>query len=285
MTFQEIKYFALTKSHGQYINLLSVSSPIKASEKAFELFSQPRKGKLQLDKIPEILLDAEFETFIYEENQYQMYVWKGSEEIILLVHGWESNTSRWKKLLPFLRETGKTIVAIDAPAHGLSTGIEFTVPNYANVINELTKIYNPKYIIGHSIGGAASIYYQYLNQNSNIEKMVLLGSPSDLQVLIDNFCEMLSLNDKVKFELENQFSSRFKMKIDAFSGAKFAKHITTKTLIVHDNQDTVVSISEAKKLAQNWKNSQFIVTNDLGHGMHSKKLYLKIVDFIFETND
>ena len=285
MTFQEIKYFALTKSYGQYINLLSVSSPIKASEKAFELFSQPRKGKLQLDKIPEILLDAEFETFIYEENQYQMYVWKGSEEIILLVHGWESNTSRWKKLLPFLRETGKTIVAIDAPAHGLSTGIEFTVPNYAKVINELTKIYNPKYIIGHSIGGAASIYYQYLNQNSNIEKMVLLGSPSDLQVLIDNFCEMLSLNDKVKFELENQFSSRFKMKIDAFSGAKFAKHITTKTLIVHDNQDTVVSISEAKKLAQNWKNSQFIATNDLGHGMHSKKLYLKIVDFILETND
>ncbi len=285
MTFQEIKYFALTKSYGQYINLLSVSSAVKASEKAFELFSQPRKGKLQLDKIPEILLDAEFETFIYDENQYQMYVWKGSDEIILLVHGWESNTSRWKKLLAFLKETGKTIVAIDAPAHGLSTGIEFTVPTYAKVIAELTKIYNPKYIIGHSIGGAASIYYQYLNQNSNIQKIVLLGSPSDLQVLINNFCEMLSLNDKVKTELENQFSSRFNMKIEDFSGAKFANHIVTKTLIVHDNQDTVVSILEAKKLASNWKNAQFIVTNDLGHAMHSKKLYQKIVAFLSETND
>ena len=285
MTFQEIKYFALTKSYGQYINLLSVNSAVKASEKAFELFSQPRKGKLQLDKIPEILLDAEFETFIYDENQYQMYIWKGSDEIILLVHGWESNTSRWKKLLPFLKETGKTIVAIDAPAHGLSTGIEFTVPTYAKVIAELTKIYNPKYIIGHSIGGAASIYYQFLNQNANVEKMILLGTPSDLQVLINNFCEMLSLNDKVKTELENQFSSRFKMKIEDFSGAKFANHIATKTLIVHDNQDTVVSILEAKKLASNWKNSQFIVTDDLGHGMNNKKLYQKIVAFLLETND
>ena len=198
MTFQEIKYFALTKSYGQYINLLSVNSAVKASEKAFELFSQPRKGKLQLDKIPEILLDAEFETFIYDENQYQMYIWKGSDEIILLVHGWESNTSRWKKLLPFLKETGKTIVAIDAPAHGLSTGIEFTVPTYAKVIAELTKIYNPKYIIGHSIGGAASIYYQFLNQNANVEKMILLGTPSDLQVLINNFCEMLKMSMKFK---------------------------------------------------------------------------------------
>ncbi len=280
MTYQEIKYFALTKSYGQYINLLSVSSTVKASEKAFELFSQPRKGKLKLDKIPYILLDAELETFIFDENQYQMYVWKGSDEIILLVHGWESNASRWKKLLPFLKETGKTIVAIDAPAHGLSTGIEFTVPTYAKVIAELTKIYNPKYLIGHSIGGAASIYYQYLNQNSNIDKIVLLGSPSDLQVLINNFCEMLSLNDKVKTELENQFSSRFNMKIEDFSGAKFANHIKTKTLIVHDDQDTVVAISEAKKLASNWKNSQFIITKDLGHGMHSKKLYLKIIEFL-----
>lgn len=283
MTFQEIKYFALTKSYGQYINLLSVQSAIKASEKAFELFSQPRKGKLQLDKIPEILLDADFETFIFDENQYQMYVWKGNEEVILLVHGWESNTSRWKKLLPFLKETGKTIVAIDAPAHGLSTGIEFTVPTYAKVIAALTKIYNPKYIIGHSIGGAATIYYQYLNQNSNIEKIVLLGSPSDLQVLINNFCEMLSLNDKVKTELENQFSFRFKMKIEDFSGAKFATNIATKTLIIHDNQDTVVSISEAKKLALHWKNAQLLITDDLGHAMHNKKLYQKIVSFLNEN--
>ena len=91
---------------------------------------------------------------------------------------------------------------------------------------------------------------------------------------------MLSLNDKVKTELENQFSSRFNMKIEDFSGAKFANHIPTKTLIAHDNQDTVVAISEAKKLASNWKNSQFIVTDDLGHGMHSKKLYMKIVEFL-----
>ena len=283
MSIEKIKYFALTKSYGQYINLISLTSVVKASQKAFKLFSQPRKGKLTLDKNPSILLQPNYETFIFEENQYQVYVWSGSDEIIMLIHGWESNSSRWKKLLPYLITTGKTIIALDAPAHGFSTGIEFTVPKYAAIIAELTKKYNPKYIIGHSIGAAAIIYYQYLNQNINIDKIVLMGAPSDLQILIDNFCNMLSLNYKVKAELEKRFEEKVGMKISEFSGMKFAEKINTKTLIIHDKNDKVVLVEEGKKLSKTWKNSKFIETENLGHGLHSKKIYLKIINFLLEA--
>ncbi|MBC7640908.1 MAG: alpha/beta fold hydrolase [Flavobacterium sp.] len=283
MSFKKIKYFALTKSYGQYINLLSLSSAVKASQKAFELFSQPRKGKLTLDKIPSALLQPNYETFIFQDNQYQVYVWPGNEEIILLIHGWESNSSRWKKLLPYLIETGKTIVALDAPAHIFSTGIEFTVPKYANVIAELTKKYNPNYIIGHSIGAAAIIYYQYVNQNTNIDKIVLMGAPSDLQILIDNFCNMLSLNNKVKAELEKRFEAKVGMKVSQFSGMKFAEKVDTKTLLIHDKNDEVVFIGEGKKMAKTFKNVEFIETENLGHGLHSKKIYQKIINFLLES--
>jgi len=114
------------------------------------------------------------------------------------VHGWESNASRWEKLLPYLLKTGSTIIAIDAPAHGLSEGKEFSVPKYSDCIAAFCKICNPNILIGHSIGGAACIYYQFLNQNEAINKMVLLGSPSDLRNLIQNYCELLSLNNRVK---------------------------------------------------------------------------------------
>ena len=280
MKIKKINYFLLTKSVGQYLNFLSIFSPIKASEKAFELFSQPRKGKLKAYEIPEFLKKAKFETLKTEFYDIQTYIWEGSEKIILLVHGWESNSGRWEKIIPFLMKTGHTIVAIDAPAHGLSSGIEFTVPKYANAILELTKKYNPNYIIGHSIGGAATIYYQYLNQNSNLEKLVLLGAPSDLSVLIDNFCKMLSLNNKVKQELEKQFSSRFKMKIKDFSAFEFAKNINTEAFIVHDKKDKVVALTEGEKISKNWINSQFIITENLGHGMQNKKLFAKIVTFL-----
>lgn len=283
MKFKNIKYWAFTKSYGLYINLFSIMSPIKASNKAFELFSSPRKGKLSHDAIPNVLLDATLETINYNQNDYQAYIWQGNDEIILLVHGWESNTSRWKKLLPYLKKTKKTIVAIDAPAHGLSTGTEFTVTNYAKIIAEMVKKYNPRYIIAHSIGGLASIYYQYINQNPAINKMILLGSPSDFQVIANNYCNTLSLNNRVKIELEKRFAEKLTMTIDDFSGMKFGNKIKTATLVIHDNADTVVSINEGKKIASTLKNAQFLITDNLGHAMQNRKLYSKMVDYLLET--
>lgn len=283
MTFKKIKYYLLTKTVGQYINVLCIFSPEKASKLAYELFSEPRTGKLSKEKLPKTLKEPQHETFHFNDNTFQTYIWKGNQDIILLVHGWESNASRWKKILPYLKKSGKTIIAIDAPAHGLSSGKEFTVPKYAEVIQELVKKYNPKILIGHSIGGAACIYYQYLNQNPNIEKMVLLGSPSDLKNLIINYCNMLSLTSTVQFHLENTFSEKFNLKVDDFSGKKFGAHINTKALIVHDAKDDVVSINEGKKIATHWKNSTFVQTSGLGHSLHSKYLYKKIEKFLFEA--
>ena len=280
---QKIIYLVFTKSYGLYFNILGLFSSKKASEKAFKLFSHPRKGKLNKVKISKMLLEATHENLIFENNTYQIYIWKGNAEIILLVHGWESNSSRWKKLLPYLKKTGKTIVSIDAPAHGLSTGKEFTVANYAKVLTELTKKYNPKFIIGHSIGGLASIYYQYLNQNKNLEKMVLLGTPSDFEIIVKNYCHTISLNSIVKSELENRFLEKFSMKLIDFSGAKFATKIKTKTLIIHDEHDQVVSINEGKKIARSMINSQFIITNNLGHALQTKKIFIEISSYILET--
>ena len=282
MTFKDLKYLILTKTYGFYINMFAYANAEKASIKAFELFCRPRRGKIKTDKIPKILNAFEFETFEFENQQYQSYIRKGNDEIILLVHGWESNTSRWKKLMPYLLKTKKTIVAIDAPAHGLSSGIDFTVVHYTKVISAFTKKYNPTIVIGHSIGGLASIYYQYLNQNINVSKMIILGAPSDFRVIYNNYCRTLSLNSKVKTELEKRFSEKLTMKIDDFSGMKFASAIKTKTLIAHDNSDSVVLLAEGKKTASAMPDATFIVTENLGHAMHDKVLYEKLLSFIQE---
>jgi len=45
-------YFLLTKSIGGYINLISFVFPKKATQMAHGYFSEPRKGKFTIDKIP-----------------------------------------------------------------------------------------------------------------------------------------------------------------------------------------------------------------------------------------
>lgn len=277
---KKIQFFIITKSIGAYLNLLSFTNLGKAKMKAYKLFSHPRKGRLKKEQLPKTLQSATLETFEYNGENFQSYIWKGNEDIILLVHGWESNASRWKKLLHYLKPLGKTIIAIDAPAHGLSDGKEFNAPKYAECINVIAQKYQPKILIGHSVGGAAISFYLNKYQNPAIEKVILLGAPSDFRIISDNFVRLLSLNKKMKQELEAYCQQKFNISIDDFAGHKFAKNFSQKAFISHDTEDDVVLIDEGRKYAGAWKGATYIETNGLGHSMHDAGLYKKIVDFI-----
>jgi predicted alpha/beta hydrolase family esterase len=271
--------FILVKSVGLYINTLSYIAPKKAFALAYSLFSQPRKGRITEHKTPKTLLKAEHVSYKHNEHEFQTYIWKGNEEIILLIHGWESNASRWKKLLSHLKKTGKTIIAIDGPAHGKSSGKEFNVPTYAEFIDVVVQKYNPKIAIGHSIGGNAIAYFQ-AHYNHNFEKIVLLGAPSDFKVILNNYIKMLSLNKRIHQSLIDYTKKRFNLTIDDFSASKFLKNSPIEGIVAHDLQDTVVLFEEGKKISKAWEKAQFIETRGLGHSMHDAYLYQTIVDFV-----
>ena len=259
--------------------------PKKALHVSYSLFTQPRIGRISADKLPEILENTIKETFQHNEHHFQTYTWKGNDTKILLVHGWESNSARWEKTLPHLQKSGSTIIAIDAPAHGQSSGTEFNVPRYAEFINKAVKKHNPSIIIGHSIGGAACLYHQYLHPETSIKKMVILGAPSDLKTLLENYIQMLSLNRKLFPLLEKRYLENFNVKVNDFSGGRFAKEIKIEGIIAHDTSDTVVAYKEGQKIANGWKKGKFITTNDLGHSMHDDTLYQEIYHFLFEAEE
>jgi pimeloyl-ACP methyl ester carboxylesterase len=277
-------YFLFTKTVGLYVNILSFIAPNKATQLAYTLFSEPRDGRLELDSLPEALLQTQQETHTHNDFKFQTYTWKGNATVILLVHGWESNASRWQKLLPYLKKSGSTVIAVDAPAHGLSSGKEFNIPQYAAYINILAQKFKPSYLIGHSLGGKTCLYYQSHYQNEQITKMVILGSPSDFKIILNNYIKMLSLNSIISKGLETHYLHHFKLKLEQFSGKHFASTIKTEGLIAHDLDDTVVAFTEGQKIAKNWKNAVFIETNGLGHSMHSDKLYEQVYQFLFNSN-
>lgn len=277
---KKIKYFLLTKSVGFGLNVVSYFQPKKAALIAYRLFSEPRKGKLHKENLPQMLQNVPLQNFDSDEYFLETYTWKGNSNTILLVHGWESNTSRWEKLLPYLQETGRTIVALDAPGHGLSGGKEFNVVKYASYIETAVQHYQPTVLIGHSIGGAACIYFQSHFKSKYLKKMVILGAPSDLKTLIGNYVQLLSLNKRMNTFLEAHFSEKFNSEIDAFSMAAFAKEIQIPGLLFHDLNDDVVDFGEGQKIAASWENANLIETQGLGHSLHDEKVYKQIIDFL-----
>jgi pimeloyl-ACP methyl ester carboxylesterase len=257
-------------------------APTKATLLAFSLFSHPRKGKLNSNQLPPFLAEAKKETFENNGLQFQTYRWDGDEKIIFLLHGWESNTMRWKKLLPHLTATGHTIIAIDAPAHGLSEGKEFNVIRYAASIDCVVKKYSPNYIIGHSIGGKASLYYQATYNNPTVEKMVLLGAPSDYAIIFKNYVRLLRLNSRMEKLIHQHYWDRFQVKVPDFSVQHYAQSVTAKGLLFHDVDDTVVLYEESQKTNQYWKTSVLETTKGLGHSLQNKEVYKKITAFLLQ---
>jgi len=279
---KNLSYFLFTKSIGLYINSLSFVFPKKATQLAHKFFSEPRTGKLSKDNLPKILQESHSETFQYEEDCIQTYTWKGNKTIILLIHGWESNSSRWENLLPYLKKSGSTIIAVDGPAQGLSSGKEFSIPKFAEFIHIVVGKFQPQYLIGHSMGGNTCLYYQYKYQNDSIQKMVILGSPSDFKIIFNNFITLMGLNSRISKKLEKKYVTFLNLNLEQFSGQLFASELDVKGLVAHDVEDKVVLFEEGKKIASDWKDVQFIETKGLGHSLHDDELYKKVTQFLFD---
>lgn len=278
---RKARFFIFTKSIGLYINLLSFVNPKRAKEFSYFLFSKPRDGKLKAESLPEMLLKSRRETIRLRENTIQTYTWKGNGATVLLAHGWDSNSWRWERFLPHLLESGCTVIAIDAPDHGLSKG-SFSLPKYAEFIHTAAQHFQPDYLVGHSIGGAASLYYQHAYQNPKLQKLVMLGAPAELSSIVANYSRLLSLSKRSQELLNDYFVEHFNFHPKDFSARIFGKTLTVKGLVAHDAHDDVVRIDEIKTLPESWPNALFYETSGLGHSMHDETLYKKIASFLFD---
>lgn len=275
----------VAKALGLSINLLSYVAPAKATALAYRYFSKPLYGKLKRDDLPGILREAQLETILHNGGNFQSYIWPGNETKVLLVHGWESNSARWKLLISYLRKAGCTIIALDAPAHGLSDGKEYTIPRYAEYVNVLIQKHQPNHLIGHSLGGATVLYTQAHYPNPYIEKMVVLGAPSELTIVLNNYRKMLGLNKRIFKNLKKHCTDRFGLDPMSFSAAAFAKRIDVPGLVVHDREDETVAFSEGMRIANAYTNAKFVATKGMGHRLHDDRLYNRIYNFLFNEED
>ncbi|SHE50517.1 Pimeloyl-ACP methyl ester carboxylesterase [Psychroflexus salarius] len=252
----------------------------KALNKAYQLFSTPRNSDIKPHQ-NQFLEAAKAKKHSINSYQIQTYHWPGKGETVLLVHGWDSNTSRWKSLVKELTSSNFNIIAFDAPAHGNSTGTLLNVPLYAEVLEELISIHKPNHLIGHSIGAMTLIFNQFkFNNSKDIKKLVLLGAPSEMKLIMRDYQKILQLSPKFMSELNTYFKQKFGYYFEAFSIAEFAKSVHVPSLIIHDQYDKIAPVEAAKSIHKNLKNSQLIITEGAGHSLKNNDIDKNILKFI-----
>lgn len=278
-----IWYQLKTKSLGFAINTLGYFFPQQSSKLAYKFFSQPREGKINPSQLPPVLLQAERSSIDTGDHNIETYVWKGNDKKILFIHGWESNSSRWGDLVQKLLQTKATLISIDAPAQGLSSGVELNVIDYAKQMDTIINMYQPQVLIGHSMGGAACMYYQTKYAATCVEQMVIMGAPAEFNSLGNYYKNLVGMSNKSYERFLTFIENRFKLPKNQAIKTIFASNFTAKGLIIHDAQDHIVHPEQAKKLNTIWKNSELFQTDGLGHALQGDPIFEKIFQFISQA--
>ncbi|WP_111309880.1 alpha/beta fold hydrolase [Confluentibacter sediminis] len=269
----------LPKIIGSSINLISHISTPFAVQLAFQLFSRPQKRKTK-DSNTKFLNSAIQKQLFYQDTAIMTYQWIGKKETILLVHGWESNSYRWKKLIDLLKDLDYNIIALDAPAHGNSGGKLFNAVLYSEFIHVVSKAFHPSIIIGHSVGGMATILSEFKYHIASVNKLVLLGAPSNFTGIFHRYKNLMGYNDKVSNGIDQFVLTHFNHLPSYYHISNFSEKIKAKGLIIHDKEDKIIPYSDALDYEKHYKNTTLISTTGLGHGLKSDEINTSILDFI-----
>ncbi len=267
--------------YGSYLNLLAWIAPTRAGELGFLLFCRPRRRSVKPHHL-EFLNTSEKFSIDYVNKKVQCYKWGSGQKKLLLLHGWESHSYWWKRMVTrLLKENDYTIYSLDAPGHGLSQGNYVNIPHYSGLIEKMVSEIGPVHaLLGHSLGAFSSVYTLYRLPALPVSKLVVMACPGEVSQFVEYYQSVLSLSDRTMKAIEKHFVKAIDHGPDYFSLKVFASTLTQDGLIIHDKEDTDAPYANAVAANQNWKNSRLITTSGLGHNLKSDELIENVVTFL-----
>jgi pimeloyl-ACP methyl ester carboxylesterase len=218
----------------------------------------------------EWLASAKSEAVDINGLKVMTYYWESRENknapLVMLVHGWTGRGSQMGGFAEPLVKAGFRVLSFDSHAHGLTEGKTTTIFKQSEVQRGLAKKFGPIYaVVGHSFGGMVTAYS--LSHGMETQKAVCISPPARFDFLLERFSKTLHLPKNIQHYMIARFKEEFGEdlleRVSSTTTSKTLGHIPT--LIIHDEDDKDVPISEGELLHRSWPNSELKRTKDLGH--------------------
>ncbi|MBK3570867.1 alpha/beta hydrolase [Streptomyces sp. MBT62] len=254
---------------GKALNALSLVSPWLAGEATYRLFRLPLKRATARDEEKRLIEQAHIEKVRVDGETALTYRWGSGERPVLLAHGWQSRGTCFARFVPGLLDAGYSPVAYDAPAHGDATGSTTHVLAFREVIGQLAAEHGEfEAIISHSVGVMASVLA--LRSGVSARRLVAISQVGEFTFLFDQFCGQLGLRPKLREELRHRIETRIfpgeKDIWQRFSTTYEPSGVTVPILVVHDEDDRMVGVDQAHRMAEVFGDqARLVTTQGLGH--------------------
>ncbi|MFB9952619.1 alpha/beta hydrolase [Rhizobium puerariae] len=187
----------------------------------------------------------------------------------LVVHGWGSSAAYVSALPAGLAEAGAEVVVLDLPGHGLSSGRSLNMRQAVEAVVEAERRFGRfDAAIGHSFGGATMMLAAggVMKGTGAItpDKLVIIGSPSHIHWLFDDFSRMVGLSPRVKARLIRLAEQVTGASLDDFDTVRSAAQTGTPVLVVHAEDDKEVAADHARRF-DGLETARLHWANGLGH--------------------
>lgn len=192
------------------------------------------------------------------------------------------NLSATRHISRALTLNGIAVLRFDFTGLGDSEG-DFSDTNFSSNVEDLlaaskflTDNYKaPKIIIGHSLGGAASVFAA--SKLDNIQAVATVGAPSEpehVTHLLESKIEDIERTGLAKVNIGGQIFTIKKQFLDDLRGKdmyKIVKNLDKAILVLHSPQDRVVEIENAAKIYHAAMHPKsFVTLNDADHMLTNK---------------
>lgn len=272
----------LHKVAGQAINLTGVVSMRLAGRIAFRLFSSTGSPEPKSDKARKLLAMSRSQMREAEEILLPIHtgmvathrfppIGEPNGKTLLVVHGWGSRIDYMQGLIRGLRQTGATVIGLDLPGHGGSTGRHLTVPLAIEAIDAAWRQFGPfDAVIGHSFGGFVSAMSaagpeDWMTRRTP-GKLVLIGSPVAAEDVFSHFSGQMGFTRKVSRAMDEEVQRIAGQPIAFFSaGRMLVDKPDLPVLVLHAEDDKEVSAKAALLYTEAGPHVRLHWLNGLGH--------------------
>ncbi|MGJ8570141.1 MAG: alpha/beta fold hydrolase [Hoeflea sp.] len=283
------------------LRLVAAQSPQKAGELAFWLFTRTRSTKPQSDKERKALKRAqarmaESETvhLVIPGSLVATHVFRPvaafkTGQKVLVVHGYRSRSDHMVTLADALVAAGHTVVCLDLPGHGASTGRTLHLGKAVEAIDAAWRQHGAfDAFIGHSFGGpsvmaaAAGSILHVPQRRPN--RMITIAAPSDMADVFRWAGKFMGLGAAAQNVFERQVLRFAGRPLSEFRVDRMMHDITIRTLVIHAEDDKEVAYSNAEAIARTGPHVRLVKANGFGHRriVSAEPVTRAVVEFLDE---
>lgn len=268
----------------RFYAIVQALSPALAARLALRMFRTPPRRQLEASDAP-IVAQAVRTLVPIGADAFTKWTWGEGAPVVVVLHGWGSHAARFGDFIAPLRAAGYTVVGIDAPAHGASPGRLSDLPRFRDSLVEVLRTHQPVHaVIGHSLGGAATLTMLAETQEFHPNRICLFGVPSDMDYILESFAMMLGLKTRALAKLRERFARKFGRAARDISIAAAAPHVRIPVMVVHDEEDNVAPLAQGTALVAAIPGATLLLTKGLGHsgGLRDPATIQRVVAFLRE---